>query len=219
MASDYVSAKIAIVDLSAGKIAIETIAINSKTCNLVGAWLLNGAEIESIKDIIGNSPILFLNENNSKEIQKLFKNNNKLVLQTFIEEARAKATLTHNTFKDYVEYCEQKYRVYMAVPPAERKLLSKVTRKNLEPVFLNNWNIQINTQFPELALRSLGKRDSIPGTPTEMKLVNTTAWLTKFLIEFWLQDEIERSGKTYLPDNLTELQLLPPSWLKGSLLG
>lgn len=218
MASEYMSAKIAVADLSVKHVSIETISINSKSCNLVGAWQIENTEIEIIKNILGDSPILLLNEHRNEYIQTHFQNNNKLNLNTFVNEAKFKADLTQKSFKEYVEKCEKEYKEYMAISPADRKLVPKVTKKNIEPIYLNNWDLQVDYNSPELTLKKLRKRESIPGTPIEMKLVNTTAWLTKFLIEMWLEDEIERTSKTYLPENITGINLLPPSWLKDSIL-
>jgi hypothetical protein len=66
---------------------------------------------------------------------------------------------------------------------------------------------------PELTLRQLGKRDSIDGTPQNMRRVITTSWLIKHLVDRWREDEMERKSRDYLYPEGSQSDLLPPSWM------
>jgi hypothetical protein len=192
--------------------SIETISIDAESCSLAGAWDFESLDEPEVKNILEQRLLITLGVMNSENFAKEY-SSSWVDLKTFITDASSAAEEGVIRFRKYLEQNEKDYAAYMAIPPSERKLLPKVVKKKLEPIYAHSWKLDFDEFRPELTLRQLGKRDSIDGTPQNMRRVITTSWLIKHLVDRWREDEMERKSRDYLYPEGSQSDLLPPSWM------
>ena len=192
--------------------AIETISVDSQTCILSGAWDFETLDDPSILNILNHRLIITSGLKHDQGLEQRFACK-EVSIKSFISDALESAEEGVDRFERYIEENSKQYSEYMSIPPAERKLVPKVIKKKLEPIYQHSWNISIDELRPELTLRQLGKRELIEGTPANMKKVIATAWLIKHLVDRWREDEVERTSRSYLYPEGRDLQVLPNSWM------
>jgi hypothetical protein len=210
-------ANLAIID-SYGKsgLAIATIFVTPDEVSLSGAWFFPDTKDPDISNVVQNR--LVLSTSHEVPIDLVSIGSVKVDIQEFVNGARDRAEETRQIFRDYLEKNELEHKAYMAIPSAERKLLPKVNKKKLEPMFLNEWDFDVDLKNPQEMLRRLGKRVEIEGAASEMKLINQASRLVKILLEMWSQDERDRYTRTFIDKSFEEFKLMPDLWLKPLLV-
>lgn len=193
--------------------AIETISIDEQSCNLSGAWDFETLDEHEVKSILEQRLIITSGVPDGNILAKAFFSS-WVNIKTFIDDASFAAEDGVSRFDKYLEQNAKDYSDYMAIPPSERKQLPKVVKKKLEPIYVHSWELNFDELRPELTLRQLGKRDSIDGTPSNMKRVLATSWLIKHLVDRWRVDEVERTSRGYLYPEGRDFQLFPHSWMQ-----
>jgi hypothetical protein len=192
--------------------SIETISIDTQSCSLAGAWDFKTLNEPEVKNILARRLLITSGVVDGKHLAKDY-SSSWVDLKTFIADGSTAAQDGVTRFGKYLEQNEKDYSAYMAIPPSERKQLPKVVKKKLEPIHAHSWELNFNELKPELTLRQLGKRDSIDGTPPNMKRVIATSWLIKHLVDRWRDDENERKSRDYLYPDGESAELLPKSWM------
>jgi hypothetical protein len=209
------SANLAVLSFEEGLgFAIETVSVDSQSCNLSGAWDFEDLEDASLKDLLFNRLLIVSGVLEKESMANRFAAQ-KVEISTFILDAAQEAESGVILFNNYLERNAKEYEEYMAVPPVERKLLPKVAKKKLEPINAHAWEMSFDEARPELTLRQLGKRESIEGTPPSMKRLIATSWLIKHLVDRWRDDETERTSRSYLYPEGRDFQILPSSWMES----
>ncbi len=206
-------ASIAIVDSeSSDFIAVETIAVTAETCDLSGAWVLKNANAHQLEELVSGRLVLVIG--NMDVFKKYAGSNFTLVaIQPFLDQAIRDAKNAMEDFATFVRNHELEYATYMAIKPADRKLIPKVIKKNLiEPSFAN-WPTTANLESPENELRKLGKLSEISGTPIEMHKILGVSRLIQVLVNMWHSDEIERLNRLYIHGEDAQISILPDCWL------
>lgn len=193
--------------------SIETISIDTQSCSLTGAWDFETLDEPDVENILEQRLIVTSGITNRNNLVKQYSSSG-VDLKTFITDASSAAQDGVTRFGKYLDQNEKDYSAYMAIPPLERKLLPKVVKKKLELIYAHSWKLDFDELRPELTLRQLGKRDSIDGTPSNMKRVIATSWLIKHLVDRWREDEVERTSRGYLYPEGRDFQLLPPTWMQ-----
>lgn len=192
--------------------SIEIISVDMQSCNLSGAWNFETLEDASLDNIL-RARLIITSGLSDKEIISNRFGSRIVSVDSFILDASQSAQSGIERFNEYLKENARKYTEYMAIPPAERKLLPKVAKKTLEPIYAHSWDISFDEMRPELTLRQLGKRETIEGTPPNMKRLGATSWLIKYLVDRWREDEVERQSRNYLYPEGASLELLPKSWI------
>jgi hypothetical protein len=192
--------------------SMETISIDTQSCSLAGAWDFKSLNEPEVKNILEKRLIVTSGVADGKHLAKEY-SSSWVNLQTFIADASTAAEDGVRRFNKFLEQNAKDYSEYMSIPPSERKLLPKVVKKKLEPLYAHSWKLDFDELKPELTLKQLGKRASIDGTPPNMKRVITTSWLIKHLVDRWREDEVERTSRSYLYPEGKDLQLIPISWM------
>jgi len=192
--------------------AIETISVDSQSCNLSGAWDFETLDDPALTNIIGARLVITCGLDNGDVVANRF-SSKRVDIKSFIADASVSAKDGIERFNQYLEENARQYSEYMSIPPAERKLLPKVIKKKLEPIYAHSWELTYDELAPELTLRQLGKRESIEGTPQNMVRLITTSWLIKHLVDRWREDEMERKSREYLYLEDEGLEVLPHSWM------
>ncbi len=207
-------ASIAVIDLQdSGVVAIETISVTRDECNLSGAWLLKSFDQEKIENLLSDKLLVLLgtNQDSVKKLTKYTKN--QVLVSEFLNEAKAEADEAMRLYGQFKVTNEKDYAAYMSIKPAERKLLPKVTKKNLiEPTF-SNWPSRLDLSESESEMAKLGKLSQIDGTPTEMRKVLAASRLIQMLVYMWKLDETERVSRQYVKDEIAVETILPLAWL------
>ena len=192
--------------------AIETISVDSQSCNLSGAWDFETLDDPALTNILGARLVITCGLDNGDVVANRF-SSKRVDVKSFIADASVSAKDGIERFNQYLEENARQYSEYMSIPSAERKLLPKVIKKKLEPIYAHSWELSYDEVAPELTLRQLGKRESIKGTPQNMVRLITTSWLIKHLVDRWRDDEIERTSRSYLYPEGRGFQVLPSSWI------
>lgn len=192
--------------------SIETISVSTDSCTLSGAWDFETLEDAKLKNILNARLIITCGIENGEVVANRFASK-RVDLKAFISDASQIAKDGIERFNRYIEENAKQYFEYMSIPPAERKLLPKVTKKKLEPIYAHSWELSYDEFAPEITLRQLGKRESIEGTPQNMVRLITTSWLIKHLVDRWREDELERTSRSYLYPEGRNIQVLPSSWM------
>ncbi len=215
MGSAITYASVAIVEfLDAERIAVEVISVTPETCELSGAWLVEGNNLDQLNQIIADRLLIFIG-NKYLQVDYAARQAASLVsLQEFIDEARADVTSATRAFVEYVSQNEREYLAYMSIKVADRKLLPKVVKKKLAHPEFYEWPETISLNSAEEALTSLGKLGKISGTDEDMRNVLASARLIKHFIDKWRSDEIERSNRLYVLGHEAEVSILPKNWLE-----
>jgi hypothetical protein len=195
-------------------VAIEAISVTADSCDLSGAWLVNTLDTSIIENLFSEKIIIFLNK--ESENLSIFKKYEKkfITIEDLIIDARVEINTANKLFEDYVQKNELDYREYMEIPPAERKLIPKVVKKNLVAPEFSNWPDSVLLDSAEDELVRMQKLGSVEGTPIEMKKVLAASRLIQILIYMWKADEIERTNRVYVFGQDSEVTILPPSWIK-----
>ena len=193
--------------------SIEAISIDTQSCSLSGAWDFETLDEPEVENILEQRLIVTSGITNRDNFAKKYSSSG-VDLKTFITDASTAAQDGVTRFGKYLDQNEKDYSAYMAIPPLERKLLPKVVKKKLEPIYAHSWKLDFDELRPELTLKQLGKRDSIDGTPSNMKRVIATSWLIKHLVDRWREDEVERTSRGYLYPEGRDLQLFPTTWMR-----
>jgi hypothetical protein len=193
--------------------SIEAISIDTQSCSLSGAWDFETLDEPEVENILEQRLIVTSGITNRDTFAKKYSSSG-VDLKTFVTDASTAAQDGVTRFDKYLDQNEKDYSAYMAIPPLERKLLPKVVKKKLEPIYAHSWKLDFDELRPELTLKQLGKRDSIDGTPSNMKRVIATSWLIKHLVDRWREDEVERTSRGYLYPEGRDLQLFPTTWMQ-----
>lgn len=192
--------------------SIETISVDGHSCTLSGAWDFDSLDNPNLISIMQNRLVVTSGMKDGQGLLSRF--GSKLVdLNSFIADASKSAKDGVNRFNRYLEENAKRHTEYMAIPPADRKLLPKVVKKKLEPIYAHSWEISFDELKPEMTLRQLGKRESIEGTPPNMTRLIATSWVIKHLVDRWRDDEVERKSRDYLYPEDKDFQILPSSWM------
>jgi len=192
--------------------SIQTISVDQQSCTLSGAWEFNNLDDPNLVNIMQGRLVITSGMQDGQNLSSRF--GARLVdLNTFIADASKSARDGVNRFNKYLEENAKHHSEYMAIPPANRKLLPKVVKKKLEPIYAHSWEVSFDELKPELTLRQLGKRESIEGTPPNMKRLIATSWVIKHLVDRWRDDEVERKSRDYLYSEEQSVEVLPSSWM------
>jgi len=207
-------ASIAVIDLQdSGMVAIETISVTRDACDLSGAWLIESSEKEKIENLLSDKLLVFLGKNTDSGKKLIGNTRNQVFVSDFLEEAEAEAAQAMRLYEDFQAKNEKDYAAYMSIKPAERKLLPKVTKKNLiEPTF-SDWPSKLDLSNSETEMANLGKLSQIDGTPAEMRKVLAASRLIQMLVYMWKLDETERVSRQYVKDDIAVETILPVAWL------
>jgi hypothetical protein len=199
--------------LDTGEVAIEAISFTSESCELSGAWIVSEKKTEELVQILAGRLLLQIGNRSQLAAELTGLRQLEVTVQDFIDEARMDAQSALVSFEEYVGLRDYEYSQYMSVNPKDRKLLPKVVKKKLVRPEFYQWPTQIDLSKGREFLVSVGKLGEIPGTPTGMKNVLTTARAIKHLVEMWQRDEIERSNRLYVVEQAAQISILPSCWL------
>jgi hypothetical protein len=188
--------------------SIETISVDTNSCTLSGAWDFETLDDPALTNILGARLVITCGLDNGDVVANRF-SSKRVDIKSFIADASVSAKDGIERFNRYLDENARQYSEYMSIPPAERKLLPKVIKKKLEPIYAHSWELSYDELAPELTLRQLGKRESIKGTPQNMVRLITTSWLIKHLVDRWREDEMERKSREYLYLEDEGLEVLP----------
>lgn len=207
-------ASIAIVEfLSDNLTVVETISVTQDSCDLSGAWKIDGSDFSLLNQIIENRLIIIIG---NREIANDYLSTHKATevnVQDFVIEAKKDAKLAIDSFDKYVKQNEKDYAAYMSVKPAERKLLDKVVKKKLVRPEFYAWPDFIDINEAEKFLNSRGIKREFSGDDIIFKNLLFSANLVKHFIDKWRIDEIERSNRLYVLGNEASISILPLIWL------
>ena len=208
-------ASVAIVEfLDKGRTAVEVVSVTPETCELSGAWLVEGNNLDQLTQIVAGRLLIFIGDKSKQENYVALQTASEVNLQEFIDEARADATSAIQAFGEFVSQNERAYLAYMSIKLADRKLLPKVVKKKLALPEFYEWPETIAINSAEEVLTSMGKLGEILGTDRDIRKVLAGGRLVKHLIDKWRSDEIERSNRLYVTDSEAIVSILPTSWLK-----
>lgn len=195
-------------------VAIETISITREACDLSGAWILKSTEKQTIENLLKDKLVIVLESN--QDIKKLLGDFSKrqVFIADFLSEAKSEASSATQLYEEFKVTNAKEYADYMKISPSERKLIPKVTKKNLvEPTF-SRWPSQLDLSDAESELENLGKLSRIDGTPNEMRKVLAASRLIQMLVYMWKSDESERLNRQYVKELNAIDTILPISWLE-----
>lgn len=213
MTRNPIWANLAIIDVNQPKgCVVETIFITDAEITLSGAWFFDDYNDPDLAIVLENRLVVTDSKQKNIDLSKL--GSVMVSLDEFLKDADKRARDSVDIFNHYVKKCEEDYKSYMAIPPAERRLLPKMVKRKFEPIYMNDWGLKIDLMNPGKTLDSFRKRSEILGTPPEMKYAIQLSWLLKHLIEMWKQDEAERFGRKAMDASFAEFKILPESWLK-----
>jgi hypothetical protein len=207
-------ASLAIIDyLNVDQIAVEVISVTSDTCELSGAWVLKSSEIETLHKIIEGRLILTVHEH--PKLMEALSSYQKFLIQLddFLAEASSEVNLALDAFEKFKNINGQEYLKYMAISPAERKKIPKVTKKLLSNPNFFDWPGEIeNTKAAEY-LESMGKMGIVKGGEVQLQRAIALARVIKLFIDNWKNDEVERKNKIYVEEKDSKITILPNVWL------
>lgn len=208
-------ASLVLVDqLESGKIALWTVSVTSTSAELTGAWVVEKDDSQDLKRIISGRLILLVDK--SWQADELFSgySNSIVELADFIREAKNEAESALVTFNDFVLENEKKYTEYMAIDKTERKLLPKVSKKQLTTPEFFDWPADLTLNDSKKYLESKGKFGLISVASDELAHVLIGARCLQFLVSMWQIDEIERRNKVYIEGDAAAVTILPRIWLE-----
>jgi hypothetical protein len=213
MSKNPIWANLAIIDQNQAKgCAVETIFVTDSEVTLSGAWVFDDYKDPDLAIVLENRLVITNAVQKNLDLKKL--GSVAVNLHDFIKDAEKRAIDSVEIFNRYVKTCDDEYKAYMAIPPAERRLLPKMAKRKFEPIYMNDWNFDLDLEMPGKSLDAFGKLSEIRGTPSEMKYTIQLAWLLKHLIEMWNQDESERFARKNMDPSFAEFKILPDTWLK-----
>jgi hypothetical protein len=195
-------------------VSIVAVSVLEEECVLSGAWSYRDSDSMEIVQLLGDRLLLVLGDRTrAKSILKKTLVN-EVLLSNFLEEARYEASTALSLFDSFVEQSRLEYENYIAIKPADRKLLPKVTKKNLIQPNFGDWPGEVDLEKASNYLESIGKQSKIEGTPLEMETIISASRLVKLIIDMWRNDEQERSNRLYVDRRGIGISLLPKVWLK-----
>lgn len=208
-------ASLVLVDqIKSGKIALWTVSVTSTSAELTGAWITEKDDSQTLKQILSGRLILIVDK--SYKADELFSgfSNSIVELADFIREAKNEAESALVTFSDFVLKNDKKYKEYMAIDKTERKLLPKVSKKQLTTPEFFDWPVDLTLNDSKEYLESKGKFGLISVASDELANVLIAARCLQFLISMWQVDETERRNKVYIEGDAAAVTILPRTWLE-----
>ena len=209
---DYAS--IAIVDCPGNDlIAIEVVSVTKDRCDLAGAWTLNVNELETFDQILEGRLLIKLNL--KPNIEKFLEKSSHLEVNfdDFLSEAKFDAEKAILAYEEFMIENERAYREYMAIKPADRKMVPKVVKKQLVSPQFSKWPSFFDIQKPEAFFESVNKMGLLKTNDPDMNKTLLAARATKYLIDMWRIDEMERANRSYVEGDEANVSILPTSWL------
>jgi hypothetical protein len=209
---DYAS--IAILDCpSSDLIAVEVISVTKDSCDLAGAWLISIEDLSTLDQIIEGRLLVKLNLKSG--VEKSLNKYASFVIDfdDFLAEAKSDAEKAIYAYEEFMIENERTYREYMTIKPAERKLLPKVVKKQLVAPEFSQWPSDFDILKAEKFFESINKKGLVNTVDTEMKGALLASRATKYLIDMWRFDEMERANRIYVEGNEANISILPTSWL------
>lgn len=208
-------ASIAVIDFGAPNlVSIVAVSVLEEECVLSGAWSYFDADSVEIIQLLAGRLLIVIGDRARAEtiLKETFLN--EVLLSDLLEEARNEASAALDSFTRFVEQDRLEYASYMAVRPAERKLLPKVVKRDLIQPNFYDWPREINVENASKYFDLVGKQSKIEGTPFAMETVITASRLVKLILDMWRNDEQERSNRLYGNREGIGISLLPRVWLK-----
>jgi hypothetical protein len=200
--------------LKSEKIALWTVSVTSDRAELTGAWVVEKDDSRTLEQIISGRLILILGKA-WKVDERLAGHSNSIVeLPDFIREAKNEAESALIKFDEFVLENEKKYKEYMAIDKASRKLLPKVSKKQLATPEFFNWPTDLTLNDSKKYLESRGKFGLVSVASDELANVLIAARCLQFLISMWQIDETERRNKVYIEGEGAAVTILPRTWLE-----
>jgi hypothetical protein len=158
--------------------------------------------------------VIVLGEENAARSWPVIQATSRVAINDFLTEAREEVLTALSLFQEFNAKNLQEYDAYMKIKPTERKLLPKVTKKNLVEPNFSSWPDSIDLEISKQELERLGKLSSIKGTPDDMKRVLAASRLLQILIYMWKNDEVERLNRQYVIGSDAKSTILPAIWLE-----
>jgi len=208
-------ASLVLVDqIKSGKIALWTVSVTSTSAELTGAWVVEKDDSQTLKQIISGRLILLVDK--SCQADELFSVHSDSIVELadFIKEAKTEAELALVTFNDFVLENEKKYKEYMAIDKTNRKLLPKVSKKQLTTPEFFDWPASLTLNLSKKYLESKGKFGLVIVASEELANVLIAARCVQFLVRMWQIDETERRNKVYIEGDAAAVTILPRIWLE-----
>ena len=208
-------ASLVLVDqLKSGKIALWTVSITSTSAELTGAWVIEKDDSQTLNQIMSGRLILLVNK--SSQADALFSGylNSIVELADFVKEAKDEAESALVTFNDFILENENRYKEYMAIDKTNRKLLPKVSKKQLATPEFFDWPTDLTLNNSRKYLESKGKFGLVSVANDELANVLISARCLQFLISMWQIDETERRNKVYIEGEAAAVTILPRIWLE-----
>ena len=200
--------------LESKKIALWTVSVTSESAELTGAWVVEKDDSQTLEQIISGRLILQLGEAWQVD-ESLAEHSNSIVqLSDFIREAKNEAESALIKFGEFVLKNEEKYKEYMAIDKASRKLLPKVSKKQLSTPEFFEWPADLTLNNSKKYLESKGKFGLVSVASDELANVLIAARCLQFLISMWQLDETERRNKVYIEGEGAAVTILPRIWLE-----
>ena len=208
-------ASIAVINFGvSGLVSIVAVSVLEEECVLSGAWSYRDSDSKEIVQLLADRLLIVLGDRARAETILKKTLLNEVFLSDLLEEARHEASAALDSFTRFVEQDRLEYESYMAIKPAERRLLPKVAKRNLVQPNFYKWPTEIDLEIASEYFDSVGKQSKIEGTPFAMETVITASRLVKLILDMWRNDEQERSNRLYGDREATGISLLPKVWLK-----
>ena len=208
-------ASLVLVDqIASGRIALWTISVTSTSAELTGAWVVEKDDLRTLGQIISGKLILPLDKAWQANEYLSGHSNSIVELSDFIGEAKNEAESALIKFGEFVLKNEEKYKEYMAIDKASRKLLPKVSKKQLSTPEFFEWPETLTIDYSKQYLESQGKLGLVTVDSKELRNVLIAARCVQFLISMWQTDETERRNKVYIEGEAAAVTILPRIWLE-----
>jgi hypothetical protein len=208
-------ASLVLIDqLKSEKIALWTVSVTSDSAELTGAWVVEKNDSHTLEQIISGRLILQLGKAWQVD-ENLAGHSSRIVeLSDFIREAKNEADSALIKFGEFVLKNEDKYKEYMAIDKEGRKLLPKVSKKQLAKPEFFDWPPDLTLNNSRTYLESKGKFGLVSVASNELANVLISARCLQFLISMWQNDETERRNKVYIEGQAAAVTILPRTWLE-----
>ena len=208
-------ASLVLIDqLKSKKIALWTVSVTTDSAELTGAWVVEKNDSQTLEQIISGRLILQLSEAWQVDESLAGHSNSIVELSDFIREAKNKAESALIKFGEFVLKNEEKYKEYMAIDKASRKLLPKVSKKQLATPEFFDWPTDLTLNNSRKYLESKGKFGLVSVASDELANVLISARCLQFFISMWQNDETERRNKVYIEGEAAAVTILPRTWLE-----
>lgn len=208
-------ASLVLIDqLKSEQMALWTVSVTSDSAELTGAWVVEKNDSHTLEQIISGRLILQLGE--AWQVDENLAGHSSCIveLSDFIREAKNEADSALIKFGEFVLKNEEKYKEYMAIDKASRKLLPKVSKKQLATPEFFDWPPDLTLNNSRAYLESKGKFGLVSVASNELANVLISARCLQFLISMWQNDETERRNKVYIEGEAAAVTILPRTWLE-----